>query len=103
MRFQALTLNPMVLEKKVLSSECPGVPEWRNSFSVCALADRERHFGHVVKMGSQWHAFDATRFNDEGNGFRSLGNFVSLQVAKKATEMACLYARDLTVRLAGAA
>lgn len=59
-------------------------PEWRESTSVCALADGERHLGHVLKIGGRWHAFDATHFNEESNGFRFLGSFASLNAAKDA-------------------
>jgi hypothetical protein len=59
-------------------------PAWRNSTSICALADGERHLGHVLKIGGRWHAFDATHFNDESNGFRLLGSFASLSAAKEA-------------------
>jgi hypothetical protein len=57
---------------------------WRNSGSICALADGERHLGHVLKVGRQWYAFDATHFNEESNGFRTLGSFASLSAAKDA-------------------
>jgi hypothetical protein len=59
-------------------------PVWRNSHSVCALADDERHLGHVLKVGGRWHAFDATHFNEELNGFRFLGSFASLAAGKEA-------------------
>jgi hypothetical protein len=61
-------------------------PAWRNSKTICALADGERHLGHVLKIGGRWHAFDATHFNDESNGFRSIGTFASLSAAKEAVE-----------------
>jgi hypothetical protein len=65
-----------------------GIPQnnlaWRNSNAVCALADGERHLGHVLKVGRHWYAFDATHFNEELNGFRTLGSFVSLSAAKDA-------------------
>jgi hypothetical protein len=67
-----------------------GFPEeltaWRDSTSVCALADGERHLGHVLKIGGRWHAFDATHFNDDMNGFRFLGSYVGLAAAKNAVE-----------------
>jgi hypothetical protein len=59
-------------------------PAWRNSNSICALADGERHIGHVLKIGGRWHAFDGTHFNQESNGFRSLGSFAGLMAAKEA-------------------
>jgi len=61
---------------------------WRDSAAVCALADGERHLGHIVRIGANWHAFDATHFNEEGNGFRSLGTFASILAAKAAVEQA---------------
>lgn len=59
-------------------------PAWRNSNSICALADGERHMGHVLKIGGRWHAFDGMHLNEESNGFRSLGSFASLTAAKEA-------------------
>jgi hypothetical protein len=59
-------------------------PVWRNSRTVCALADEERHFGHVEQIGGRWHAFDATHLNAESNGFRTLGSFTSLREAKES-------------------
>jgi hypothetical protein len=57
---------------------------WRNSNLICALDDGERHLGHVLKVGRHWYAFDATHFNEESNGFRTLGSFASLSAAKDA-------------------
>lgn len=68
------------------SSFKPARPEWRNSNSICALADWERHLGHILKIGGRWHAFDATRFNDDLNGFRVLGSFAGMNAAKEAVE-----------------
>jgi hypothetical protein len=62
-------------------------PVWRNSPEICALADRERHLGHIVQIGGRWYAFDATHFNEESNGFRSLGSFASPAPAKEAVEL----------------
>jgi hypothetical protein len=56
---------------------------------MCALADGERHLGHVVKEGAHWHAYDATHANESGDGFLCLGNFVSLDSAKSAVEQSC--------------
>jgi hypothetical protein len=61
-------------------------PEWRISRTMCALADAERHLGHAMLVGRRWLAFDATRFNDELNGFRSLGTFAGVAAAKQAVE-----------------
>lgn len=64
-------------------------PAWRNSDSVSALADGERHLGHVLRIGGRWHAFDATHSNERATGFRSLGSFVSRTAAKDAVEQSC--------------
>jgi len=77
--------------------------EWRNSNSVCALADGERHLGHIVKIGSSWHAFDATHFDEERNGFRSLGTYASLMAAKGAVEQARGESPGSITQFAGAA
>ncbi|MES1257622.1 MAG: hypothetical protein ABUS51_04295 [Acidobacteriota bacterium] len=57
---------------------------WRNSDSICALVDDDRHLGHVLRDGGLWRAFDATHFNEEANGFRPLGSFASMRAAKEA-------------------
>jgi hypothetical protein len=75
-------------------------PAWRDSQEICALADGERHLGHVIKIGGRWHAFDATHFNDESNGFRSVGTFASISAAKEALESSL---RPAPISLAGAA
>jgi hypothetical protein len=59
---------------------------WRISAHICALSDGERHVGHVVKVGGRWHAFDAMHSNKMGDGFRPLGNFGTLEPAKRAVE-----------------
>jgi hypothetical protein len=59
---------------------------WRESEAICALADRERHLGHILKIGGRWHAFDATHLNQDGNGFRFLGSFANVDSAKQAIE-----------------
>lgn len=63
-----------------------GQAQWRNTRTVCALTDDERHLGHIYKVGGQWHAYDATRLNPEGNSFRLLGIYPSLVAAKDAIE-----------------
>ena len=57
---------------------------WRDSETVCALADDERHLGHVVLTNGLWFAFDATHFNEKSNGYRLVGSFISLSTAKEA-------------------
>jgi hypothetical protein len=71
----------MTIENKGLT-----LPEWRNSTSVCALADGERHYGHIVKIDGRWYAFDATHPDDQGTGFRRLGSYASTSSAKQAVE-----------------
>jgi hypothetical protein len=61
--------------------------EWRNARHICALADEERHLGHVV-MTDQWHAYDAVHPNETATGFTYLGAFVSRSEAKDAVEAA---------------
>jgi len=63
---------------------------WRDSESICALADGERHLGHTLRIGGRWHAFDATHMNVESNGFRFLGSFASVASAKKEVEQSII-------------
>jgi hypothetical protein len=62
--------------------------QWLDSAALCALADEERYFGHIVRANSEWIAFDATRPNDDSTGFRVLGLFPSRGDAKWAVERA---------------
>jgi hypothetical protein len=59
---------------------------WRDSPSICALADPERHLGHVVKAGTCWLAFDATHFDGTHTGFRFFGSWMSKASTKQAVE-----------------
>jgi hypothetical protein len=59
---------------------------WRDSSAVCALADDHRHLGHIVRAGNCWLAFDATRPNSTGTGFRLIGSWMNSAVAKRALE-----------------
>jgi hypothetical protein len=61
-------------------------PEWRDSRNVCALLDEERHLGHIVLKDKKWNAFDATHLNGTGTGFKDLGTFHSITLAKAAVE-----------------
>jgi hypothetical protein len=65
-------------------------PAWRIAGDTCGLNDGERHLGHIVKTGNQWLAFDGTRPNDAGTGFRLLGTFPSSAAAKRIVEEASL-------------
>jgi hypothetical protein len=70
----------------------PQKPSWRNSDFICALADSDRHLGHLVKVG-EWHAYDATQPNDASIGFKYLGAFVDLAAARQAVESSVAGAR----------
>jgi hypothetical protein len=61
--------------------------KWRDSRSICCLADAERHLGHIVRAGSCWLAFDATHGNESGTWFRFLGVCVDIRTAKRAVEL----------------
>ena len=61
-------------------------PIWRDADTVCALADEERHFGHILLIEGKWHAFDATHLDEESHGFQRLGSFLSAEMAKQAVE-----------------
>jgi hypothetical protein len=61
---------------------------WHISEHLCALRDNERHLGHLTKTGNHWEAYDSTHLNPEGNGFRFLGTFTSIDIAKTAVEEA---------------
>ena len=75
-------------------------PEWRNSTTICAFADGERHYGHIVKIDGRWYAFDATHPDAEGAGFRRLGSFAGVRSAKQSVERSTL---DFPMPLAGVA
>ncbi len=49
---------------------------------------RERHLGHIVSAGDCWLAFDTTHFNEAGTGFRLLGSWTDIALAKCAVELA---------------
>src|SRR5258708_2538318 len=59
---------------------------WRDSDHICTIADDERHFGHVVQL-NRWNAYDATKLNAAGDGFRYLGEFDTVCDAKDAVEV----------------
>lgn len=71
---------------------------WCDSELVCALADNQRHLGHVIWQ-VQWHAYDATHSDNTSHGFKYLGAFAELAVAKRAVEAAV--GRKPAVRSAG--
>jgi hypothetical protein len=61
-------------------------PVWRESADICALADIDRHLGHVVRVGKCWIAYDSVHVSASNNGFRVIGTFASIAAAKKAVE-----------------
>jgi hypothetical protein len=73
------------------------IPEWKNSATICALADGERHYGHIVKIDGRWYAFDATRSDREGTRFLRLGSYASVRSAKQAVERSAYETRLLFV------
>ncbi len=68
--------------------------QWFISENVCALCDSERHLAHVVNIGGQWFAFDATHLNTDGAGCLFIGSFVCKASAMQAAE-------SETLRLSG--
>lgn len=72
---------------------------WRNSRYICALADSDRHLGHLIKT-EQWHAYDATHLGEASKGFKYLGRFVDFAAAKQAVEMAVAVTRGTGTRRA---
>ncbi len=68
----------------------PGLT-WQDSDQVCALADSDRHLGHLVRReisGDQWYAYDATRVDEDSQTFKCLGAFPDLVSAKRIVELA---------------
>jgi hypothetical protein len=63
-----------------------GSRTWRRSEHICALADSERHFGHVIKT-ELWNAYDATHLNEASRGFKYLGAFEDVAAAMHAVEL----------------
>lgn len=68
-------------------TDLQAAPSWRNSSEICALADGERHLGHILQIGGRWYAFDATHSNEDGDGFLNLGSFAGISSAKEAVEL----------------
>jgi hypothetical protein len=62
-----------------------GIPVWYDAGDLCALADDERHLGHVVNVGT-WDAFDSIHPDADGSGVRHLGTFPNIEEAKAAVE-----------------
>jgi hypothetical protein len=64
------------------------LPCWQIDDNVCALADFERHLGHILRVESQWIAYDGTCLAETGVGFRLIGIFPDMKSAKIAVELA---------------
>lgn len=60
---------------------------WQDSEMICALADTDRHLGHLIKL-EHWYAYDATRADEHSRNFRCLGAFADLASAKQILELA---------------
>jgi hypothetical protein len=91
--------GPLVAERVGGKRTAFHVAVWRDSPSVCSLTDHERHLGHIVSAGDCWLAFDTTHFNEAGTGFRLLGSWTDIALAKRAVELAIANERDVTSRL----
>ena len=74
-----------------------GMAVWRDAEDICALADNDRHLGHIVNEG-KWRAFDATHPNNSGDGFRDIGIFASAAEAKAAVERAVSQRTEATAK-----
>jgi hypothetical protein len=66
---------------------------WYETASVCALANAERHLGHVVVTEQGYFAYDGTHTNPAGDGFNELGCFGDVMEAKAAVEEAVGFGR----------
>ena len=66
---------------------------WYATANVCALANAERHLGHVVVTAEGCIAYDGTHANAAGDGFNELGCFGDVIEAKAAVEEALGFRR----------
>ena len=73
------------------------MPDWIDSQSECVYSDDERLFGFIVKVVSEWIAFDAIHPNEDETGLRLLGVFRSAWFAKQAVE------REIRANMPGSA
>jgi hypothetical protein len=91
-------MEPMKIPQSF--SRILGVPAWRDSEYICAVADEDRHLGHAVQT-EKWHAYDATKLNAESNGFKYLGEFDTAVEAKEAVERSFAQSSRADQRRAG--
>lgn len=73
---------------------------WQRRGDVCTLADGDRHLGHIINLGV-WHAFDGIHLNETGNGFKSVGLFATMDLAKAAVEQSIAQSTKPKVMTAG--
>jgi hypothetical protein len=58
---------------------------WRDSETICAFCDRDRHLGHIIRANG-WVAFDATRPSPRSGGFLRIGRYETAELARRAVE-----------------
>ena len=73
---------------------------WQRRGDVCTLSDSDRHLGHIVNLGA-WYAFDGIHLNEAGNGFKSVGLFATMDLAKAAVEQSIAQSAKPKVMAAG--
>jgi hypothetical protein len=73
---------------------------WQRRGDVCTLADGDRHLGHIINLGL-WHAFDGIHLNETSNGFKSVGLFATMDLAKAAVEQSISRPTKPKARAAG--
>ena len=73
---------------------------WQQRGDVLTLADSDRHLGHIINLGV-WHAFDGIHLNETGNGFKSVGLFATIDLAKAAVEQSIALSSKPKVMAAG--
>lgn len=71
---------------------------WQDSEVICALADTDRHLGHLIKR-ERWYAYDATRADETAHNFKCLGAFADLASAKQMLELAVWRTTDCRTAL----
>jgi hypothetical protein len=89
-----------VMKTRTLYPRLIGDPVWRDSEHICALADDDRHLGHVINNMDGWHACDGTKLDSNGTGFKYLGRFDRAVEAKHAVDLSVSRSGHLT-RAAG--
>ena len=76
-------------------------PVWHRSGDICAVSDGDRHLGHIVRTDA-WEAYDATKLNGNGTGFKYLGQFErSVDAELAVNKSLTMSARPKTLRAGG--